>query len=407
MKLSYRLLKETASRFGDAFYILDSEKFRRNFSELKAAFSRIYPKTNIAYSYKTNYIPRLCRIVDELGGYAEVVSDMEYELALRVGVSPEKIFFNGPFKNYAAAERLLLDGGTVNIDNLSELKFIRNIILRHPDKKIHIGIRCNFPVGDGVLSRFGFDVDGEDFKTAVAFVKNEENIVFAGLHCHFAARGLDFWKPRAEGAADLYDRLGEDVGYIDLGGGLFGKMGESLKAQFSSYIPNYDEYAAVAATVFAKKFGNDKNAPTLFLEPGSALSGDVMSFAAPVFAVKNIAGKDIAVLLGSMYNINPTLNGKNPPLTVYPCGAETKEYKDLDFGGYTCIEKDYLYKGYNGKLAVGDYVVFDNVGSYSVVLKPPFILPNFAVVDLDEPPERQTVKERETFDDIFHTYRFD
>ncbi len=58
------------------------------------------------------------------------------------------------------------------------------------------------------------------------------------------------------------------------------------------------------------------------------------------------------------------------------------QYQSIDFGGYTCIESDYIYKNYNGDLAEGDYVIFGNAGSYSVVLKPPFILPNFAIVEL-------------------------
>ena len=80
-------------------------------------------------------------------------------------------------------------------------------------------------------------------------------------------------------------------------------------------------------------------------------------------------------------------------------------YQNLDFGGYTCIEGDYLYRGYNGPLSIGDLVVFENVGSYSVVLKPPFILPNFPVVELCK-GDVKVVKRKETFDDLFQTYEF-
>jgi len=39
-----------------------------------------------------------------------------------------------------------------------------------------------------------------------------------------------------------------------------------------------------------------------------------MKFACKVESIKNIRGKDIATVLGSIYNINPTLNKKNPPV---------------------------------------------------------------------------------------------
>ena len=95
MELNREVLAGLKKEYGDAFYLLDSEQFRSNFLELKECFSSIYPNFNIAYSYKTNYIPKLCKIVNELGGYAEVVSEMEMELALRVGVVPKRIIWNG------------------------------------------------------------------------------------------------------------------------------------------------------------------------------------------------------------------------------------------------------------------------------------------------------------------------
>jgi diaminopimelate decarboxylase len=86
-------------------------------------------------------------------------------------------------------------------------------------------------------------------------------------------------------------------------------------------------------------------------------------------------------------------------------GEHQQKYEDLDFGGFTCIESDYLYRHFTGDLAKGDMVVFGNVGSYSIVLKPPFILPNFPVIDISE-GDVEIIKRGETFDDLFHTFAF-
>ena len=403
--MTYTQLSELMSRFGDAFYTLESGQFRRNYHELKAEFTRIYPSFNIAYSYKTNYIPKLCRIVNELGGLAEVVSDMEMEIAIRIGVEPKNIIWNGPVKNAEKAEQLLLMGGTVNIDSAHEMEFIRKMIRSHPERVLNFGIRCNFDIGEGRISRFGFDVESEEFREAVGMFREYENLHFMSLQCHFATRRLDTWKPRAEGMLALIDRIGILPERIDLGGGLFGKMADSLKEQFDTEIPSYREYAEAAATLFAEHFAHTENKPLLLIEPGSALVGDCMHFYSKVINIKQVRGKAIATLLGSIYNINPTLNTKNPPLEVYCMGGEQNYYEDLDFGGYTCIESDYLYRHYSGRLAVGDMVGFGNVGSYSVVLKPPFILPNFPVIDVSE-GENEIIKRAETFEDIFHTYAF-
>jgi diaminopimelate decarboxylase len=413
MVLSSEVLNIISDEYGESFYILDSKQFEQNFEELQKAFRDIYPNSYIAYSYKTNYTPKFCKLVDIHGGYAEVVSDMEYKIALKVGVSPEKIVHNGPYKNADTIEKLLLTGGTVNIDSDYELEIVKNIAINHQDRIISVGLRCNFEINDGVMSRFGFDVEGESFKNAIGIFKQIDNLRLKGLHCHFAARSLETWPARAKGMLMLVEKFFvEEPEYICLGGGLFGKMGESLKAQFASKIPSYEEYANAVAIQF-RDFYKDKpieKQPKLFIEPGSALVGDAMKFVTKVIDIKNIRGKNIATLAGSIYNINPTLNKKNPPITVYHCLSNPnsqKPYIDLDFGGYTCIESDYLYRGFDGKLAVGDYVVFDNVGSYSVVLKPPFILPNFAVIDYDDETYKiELIKHRESFEDLFKTFEF-
>ncbi len=68
------------------------------------------------------------------------------------------------------------------------------------------------------------------------------------------------------------------------------------------------------------------------------------------------------------------MKNDNRPIEVYEATKGT-EYNGLNMMGYTCIEGDCLYHDYNGLLAEGDYIVFSNVGSYSITMKAPFILP--------------------------------
>lgn len=398
-----KTIEQLRSEYGEAFYLLDSAQFRKNYTELKAAFNDIYPNWNIAYSYKTNYTPKLCKIVNELGGYAEVVSEMELEIAKRVGCKADRIIWNGPIKNVPIMEQFLLDGGTVNIDSKEELEQIKDIHNRHLDKLIHVGIRCNYEVNDGVVSRFGFDTEGEDFMEAVKFATSTPNVKFINFQCHFAKRQIAYWPARAKGMVDLIDRLGIIPERIDIGGGLFGKMADSLKAQFSCEIPDYQAYAKAVATIVANYFKDKDVKPELLIEPGSAVVGDCMKFVGTVKTIKNVRGKWIATVLGSQKNISMT--GINPPMEVIPMGGEQKEYKDLDFVGFTCIEGDVLYHNYTGKLAHQDAIVISNCGSYSLVMKPPFILPNFPVLDISE-GKTEVIKRQENFDDLFHTFNF-
>lgn len=403
MILNKQVIKELRKEYGDAFYLLDSEQYRNNFLELRDTFRKIYPNFNIAYSYKTNYTPKFCKIVDELGGYAEVVSEMELEIALRVGVKPNRIIWNGPIKNPKKLEEFLVAGGTDNIDSVEELEVVKNIAERHPDKTLNLGIRCNYEVNDGVVSRFGFDVDSEGFKNVLVFVTSTPNVHFINFQCHFAKRQIEYWPARAKGMVELIDRLGIIPERIDIGGGLFGKMADSLKAQFTNEIPDYKAYAEAAARVFAEYFADKDVKPELLIEPGSAVVGDCMKFVGTIKTIKNVRGKWFATILGSQKNISMT--GINPPMDVIAMGGEQKEYENMDMVGFTCIEGDVLYHNYNGKLAHEDAIVISNCGSYSLVMKPPFILPNFPVLDICG-EKTEVIKRGEVFEDLFHTFNF-
>lgn len=403
MILNKEVISKLRREYGDAFYLLDSEQYRNNFIELRDTFRKIYPNFNIAYSYKTNYTPKFCKIVNELEGYAEVVSEMELEIAQRVGVKPDRIIWNGPIKNPQKLEEFLVAGGTDNIDSIEELAMVKTIAERHSDKMLNLGIRCNYEVGDGVVSRFGFDVESDDFRKVLEFVTMKKNVHFINFQCHFAKRQIEYWPARAKGMMQLIDRLGIMPERIDIGGGLFGKMADSLKAQFTNEIPGYQAYAEAAAAIFADYFADKDVKPELLIEPGSAVVGDCMKFVGTVKSIKSVRGKSFATVLGSQKNIS--MSGINPPMEVIAMGGEQKEYENLDMVGFTCIEGDVLYHGYNGKLAHEDAIVISNCGSYSLVMKPPFILPNFPVLDIST-GQTEVIKRGEVFDDLFHTFNF-
>lgn len=405
--LDAKLLKELSSEFGNAFYLLESEQFKKNYLELKSAFATIYPKFNIAYSYKTNYTPKLAQIVDNLGGYAEVVSDMEMEIALKAGVDAKRIIWNGPIKNISKVEELLLKGGTVNVDSLDEMESIELVAQRNTIATLNIGIRVNYDVGDGVLSRFGFDVDGQDFILALDIVKRTKNLKLVNLQAHFAKRAPEYWTARAEGMLKVYDFVSTTYGIkperLDIGGGLYGNMPDTLRIQLGIGSVSYKDYAERAAKQFANHFKNNANSPWLFIEPGTAVAGDCMRFVCRIESIKEIRGKTIATAYGSQKNIS--MSGINPPLEIISVGENSKVYDNLDIVGFTCIEGDVLQKNYCGPLSIGDYIVISNCGSYSLVMKPPFILPNFPVLDINGDGV-EIIKRAETFDDLFRTFSF-
>lgn len=408
MSLNYKILDHMSTQFGDAFYLLDSKKFEKNFDDFLLAFTSIYPKSNIGYSYKTNYTPKLCKLIDAKGGYAEVVSEMEYDLAINLKVNPKMIIVNGPYKTKQALEKFLLGGSIVNLDSYAEVELLKVIARNHLDKIFSIGLRCNFEINNTSISRFGFDVESHNFRTMFAEISKIDNVIIDGIHCHFPDRDLESYSHRVDKILELAQRLfANPPKYIDIGGGFYGRMKESLSAQFNTPTVDYGTYAKLIATKFSQIYQNFsfENKPTLLLEPGSAIVADTMYFVTKVIDIKEVRGRTIATSSGSKFNIGLLTSTINMPMDIYSKSKTKLFYKEIDIVGFTCIESDCLYKGYSGKVSVGDYLVFSNVGSYSIVFKPQFIMPNVPVIEYCEKISKyELVKRQETIDDVFSTF---
>ncbi len=411
VELSWELLNHLGKNFGDSFYILDLQRFEDNYREFSRSFQTIYPKSQIAYSYKTNYIPKLCQSVNAAGGYAEVVSGMEYQLALRVGVSPQRIIFNGPSKTYDELENALLAGSIVNLDSSREVELAETIAARFPNTTLHVGLRCSFPIGDENVSRFGFDASSGNLEMAINRLRKLANCDIVGLHCHFSTkhRSLESFTLRTSKLLELCRYYFGPAGprLIDIGGGFFSPMSSDLQKLFEVEAPGYGEYAAAVAPLLAKAYPAG-NGPELIVEPGSALVADAMLFVARIVEIKTIASRRLAVAAGSIHNIKPTLHNKNMPVRIFSaCQPSEQRTAPVDIVGYTCMEHDCLHHGCDQEISIGDYAVFENVGAYTIVMKPPFIQPSPAIVATKPgSPGFELVKHREEMSDLFSTYLF-
>jgi diaminopimelate decarboxylase len=398
---------------GPSFYLVDSEKFRENFSKLLGAFKAHYPNTKIAYSYKTNYLPNLCAAVNQLGGYAEVVSNMEIELARRLHILDRNIFFNGPIKGAEAVSSLLENGGTVNIDSLDEFFTIVRWLEQAQVDQISLGIRCNFDILDDANSRFGLDPQSTDFKRILNECVGHPKINLTGFHCHFASRAIQSWISRATEMVKFLRQVPDEVfvalKQVSMGGGMSGEMPDEMQRQFGHSIPTFEEYALAAAEPFAQlvKRRGVNGGPELIIEPGTALAANVVNFVCSIASIKEIRNETVITTSGSVYNINPSINRINVPIKVIPRYSDryVQSVSNARLVGFTCIETDCLYRGFSGEIAVGDLILLEQVGAYSIVMKPPFILPNVAIIEFDRRTEQTRILKRaETFDDVFSTY---
>ena len=398
---------ELLAKYGSPLYVFHDAEFVENYEHLCRAMRAYYPNYNPGYSYKTNYTPHICKLVKRLGGYAEVVSDMEMWVALQCGYEHSKIIYNGPCKG-PMLENHLLKGGILNIDNEDEAKRVVTLAQQHQDKTFKVNIRITARIDIGFVSRFGIEAGSPQMERVVAMLKKQSNVKLVGLHMHVSrARYLSAWHERIDQILEAADRYIDGVPeFIDLGSGMFADMEGYLKEQFTIDVPSYEEYAEAVAGTMAKHYADSDVKPLLVTEPGTTVVSRYMSLITTITGLKEIVGRNIAVCDCDIHEAGETAMMMKVPYTHYEVGEGELSKTPIDITGFTCLEQDTLFKDFPEALKVGDVVEFRNVGGYSVVYKPPFIQPCCAMVAIKADGSIEEIKRKETYEDIFQTYRF-
>lgn len=372
---------------GESVFILNINRFRENTKKLVSAFTAKYTNVSIGYSYKTNFLAKLCVEANKLGLYAEVVSGMEYEIARYLKVPGEKIIFNGPLKSVQEVNRAFDEGALVNVDSYSEAELIKNIANTF-DKTCRIGLRCNLDLQwDGRESRFGLSESSGELNEAWRLLSKVPNIQIEGFHCHTSFhRSANSYGRRITRLIELADYFfkNKPPRFLDVGGGLCGPMPGSLAEQFKDTPPSFQDYAESICKPMMARYGN--SGPELIVEPGVGLIGDTMDYAYRVAHVKQVGNRKFAITSGAAHQIKIVPNQINLPTVIFrEKGRSIQENEELiDIVGFTCLEHDVIYRGLKGAVARDDILVTRNVGAYSIFISPDFIRPSPMVVELDE-----------------------
>lgn len=364
---------------------------------MKEAFESRYSNFHLAYSFKTNYLGRICQIIKENGGLAEVVSPAEYRYALQHGFEDGNIIYNGVIpheEKYKAA----LSGSYVNVDNIEEYKMLSRIA-RDAGRKIRLGVRVTFDTGNGVNSRFGVSTSSGELVKLMDEIKRDTNVELSGFHCHIGSgRQLKCWEKKILVMIELAKLY--NASYIDLGGGMFGKMPLQLSCQFDGYVPTFDEYAEVICTAMKRVFPKDEVA--LFVEPGTALVGNTMDIVANVVNIKRNGKQTYITLDCNSSDVGIICDCKDVPIEVLHNSNGFKEYvADAKLVGNTCLEFDYIKKGFCGVIGIGDMVVIKNTGAYTLSFSRQFIAPRLPVHE----PSGEIIIPGDRIDDMFQRYK--
>jgi diaminopimelate decarboxylase len=383
------IFSEIISRENSAF-IIDEGKFENNLISLRSSFLNNYPEVYIGYSYKTNYIPSICRAAHKLGCWAEVVSSMEVDMALIHLVDKSNIIYNGPIKSFDSIRKVIEVGGIINIDDLHDVEIIEQLLMANTFNNwvVKIALRLNSSF-DSQASRFGIEI--ERIKEFFIRIDDNPNLNLIGYHIHLPFRSIESFEFRMECIIRVLKIHGSrPLEYINVGGGFFGDINMDLAKSLNlQNKPTYDDYGKVVGHVLSKYFYNLELSkwPKLFIEPGSSVVADSMWFLSRIHAVKKLNNKRMLVTYAGRHLLTPTNKNLYFPINLYISdGNRLSDYQgDLSVVGYTCIESDILGEvKYRLISSSFDFIAISNVGSYSIVMGSNFILPQPAIYNYND-----------------------
>ena len=339
------------------YYLCDEETFAKNITDMKSEARKNYGNYKIGYSFKTNYTDCFIRAVKRLGEYAEVVSVKEYEMAKANGFSDSEIIYNGLLPDYQNKYAVANNGGIVNFDNLDELSEFERML----PHKVNVGLRLNFDIGNGFVSRFGIDTESDKFAN---FLSSEHPMLnINALHCHISyARAAEFFKTRAEKMAEFAKRL--NVKIVDLGGNMYGRMEADFAKQFDCIIPTFAEYAKAIGETFKKHFPNED--VLLISEGGTPFVSNAMHLVASVISIKTIGDKTFVALDVKKEDVGASCATKNPHIEIIERRGIQQNVSHACLVGCSCVETDVLHRDFSGQIGIGDVVMIKNIGAYSV-----------------------------------------
>jgi diaminopimelate decarboxylase len=398
---------ELAERFGTPLYVMDEDRIRENYRRFKSDFSS-WPKLLVCYAYKANNNMAICKILQQEGAGAEVASLVELKIALKVGVPPEKIIFNGPNKTEEELREAVENEVLVNLDSMDEFERIV-AIARRLRKTARIGFRVNpnikppthpYIMAGARESKFGLDLESGEALEAYRRASITKEVRVEAVHCHIGSQILEP-EPFIEEARKIMEFVAElsricKIEKVDFGGG----VGIPYKGETPMPLEKLGQEMIMEVKKVVER--ERLEPPTLVLEPGRYLVADagVLLLRVGAFKERTFMPSWVYVDAGMNALIRPALYGSYHHIEL--ANRMNEEHNCLvNVAGPLCETSDVL--GWERRLPrprPGDIVAVFDVGAYGLSMSNQHTAHPRPAVVLVSKRGVEVIRERETFEDL-------
>jgi len=360
-----KAMPEIAERFGTPMHIYDEDGIRRSCRQFNSAFSWVPGGFKNFFAVKACPNPFLMEIMLKEGFGADCSSAPELTLAHRVGMTGREMMFtsnNTADSEFQYASRL---GALINLDDITHIDAVERTTGGLPNWlcfRYNPGNKCegNVIIGNPVEAKYG--LTHEQIFEAYKIAK-EKGVKLFGLHTMMASneRNPKTLTRQAEImfnlAAELEDKVGVDIEFINLGGG----VGTSYKPWDREV--NIEEVGGMIATAYGNIFSGVAS-PRIFTECGRVITGPHGWLLTKVRHVMKKHRDYVGVDATMADLMRPGMYGAYHHETVL--GKENAEHnKVYDVIGSLCENCDkFAVQRFLPEISRGDLIAIHNAGAH-------------------------------------------
>lgn len=406
-------------RWGSPLHVVHAAALDRNVADFLHVPAGASRGAEVYYSYKTNPVPGVLQRLHASGVGAEVISEHELWLALRLGVAPERIVYNGPAKSDASLREALSRGLLLlNMNHREEIARVARLA-RELGKRPRVGLRITLP--GNWSGQFGIPVAGGEALAAYREALAEPSLDVVAVHAHrgmlmrSAAEVEGFVGQVLSFCDALEAETGRRLEILDLGGSLAvptvvphaardRRLNQTFQREMPVPVPAAtlsprDYVAQVLGQVEAHARSRGRAAPRVFLEPGRALTGNTQLLLTRVMTTKQTAGATTFAVMDAGVNLaEAACHAYHQLFDVRRPGAPATRHYTL--AGPICTPADVLYPAVRlPELAVGDALAIMDTGAYFVPFATSFSFPQPPIVMVEGGQDR-LLRRGETSEDL-------
>jgi diaminopimelate decarboxylase len=383
-----------ANKYGSPLYVYDTNIIASQYKRITDAFKKV-EDLQLNYAVKALSNINILRFFKNLGAGLDTVSIQEVNLALSVGVAPEKIIYTPNGVSLEEIENVAKKGVQINIDNLSILELFGQ---KHPE--IPVCIRINPHIMAGGNSKISVGHIDSKFGISVHQVPHIKRVVentgmhINGIHMHTGSDILDIdtFLRATEILFDVAKKF-KTIDFIDFGSGFKVPYKEG---DVSTDIEQLGLQLTERFNAFCKDFGKKI---TLMFEPGKFLVSKAGYFLAKVNVVKQTTSTVFAGIdSGFNHLIRPMMYDSYHHITNISNPNGRDRYYSVV--GYICETDTFGSNRRISEISEGDILCFENAGAYCFSMASNYNSRYRPAEVMIYNNDDYLIRERETFEDL-------